>query len=154
MKQRTSFYVTLAACVVLFVVDRCSKLWALTLDQDVIVNQFLSFHLAFNRGISWGLFDSGESFHFILVNIVVFSLVLFLMGYAVQRYRSGYSILGELLVLTGAFSNIFDRVHYQGVIDFIVLSYHEYYWPVFNIADSVIVLGILIMVIGTVHESR
>ena len=154
MKLRSNFFLSLIACIILFGIDRASKLWALSLDDDVVVNQFLSFHLAFNRGISWGFFDSSESLPFLIVSAVVLALVVYLMWYTLQRYRAGESVIGELLVLTGAFSNIFDRLYYQGVIDFIVLSFKDYYWPVFNIADGLIVLGVFIMVMEIVHESR
>jgi signal peptidase II len=154
MKPRMNFILSIIACISLFIVDRASKLWALSLDDDVFVNQFLSFHLAFNRGISWGFFDSTDSLPFLIVSGIVFALVTYLLWYTIQRYRSGYSIIGELLVLTGAFSNIFDRLQYQGVIDFILLSYKNYYWPLFNIADALIVLGVFIMVMEIVHEPQ
>lgn len=151
MKKRMLFFAALL-CGILFALDRITKIWALSLQDDLVINQFLSFHLTFNRGISWGLLYSERSLVFCLVNAIIIALVLFLAHYTYTRYKAGHIIFGELLVLTGAVSNIIDRFYYYGVIDFIVLSYKDYYWPVFNIADALIVGGILIMVIGIITE--
>jgi signal peptidase II len=66
--------------------------------------------------------------------------------YAYHQYLCGNSIIGEVCVVTGSLSNLIDRVVYHGVIDFIILSYNDFSWPVFNIADTIIVLGVGIMI--------
>lgn len=140
--------------IFVFMIDRLTKWWALGLSDDLIINQFLSFHLAFNRGISWGLLSSDQTFLFSMVTISIILLTIILAWYAWDRYRQGYCIIGETLVLAGALSNICDRFYYQGVIDFIVLSYQDFCWPVFNCADAFIVCGVVLMFYTSLFEHK
>jgi len=62
--------------------------------------------------------------------------------YAYHNDARGRSIIGEICIIAGSFYNLIDRVLYGGVIDFIILSYANVSWPVFNIADVMIVIGV------------
>lgn len=133
--------------VMLFLLDRISKYWAYYyLENEIRVTSFLSFDFVINRGVTWGLFGSDNTTIFVLVSFVIFIIVAGLFLYTVNKFRQGYSILGETIVLSGAISNIIDRVLYHGVIDFISLNYMDWYFPVFNLADVFIDLGVLIMI--------
>jgi len=79
------------------------------------------------------------------VSIFISLITLFILVYSYKRYKKGHSIVGETLVLAGSISNILDRIMYGGVIDFIVVSFGSYSWPVFNIADIAIVIGAFII---------
>ena len=68
------------------------------------------------------------------------------------RWILGKNILGEIFVLSGAISNIIDRFYYHGVIDFISLHWKKYYWPIFNLADLFIVLGVFLMLFYVIKE--
>lgn len=152
-KRMIVFYLILGFLICIF--DRFAKSYVLSnCTSKCVVNRFLSFEVIFNRGISWGVFHSASDIVFILVTITITLITIFLAGYAYVRFQHGLTVFGEVLVFTGSFSNLIDRVVYSGVIDFIVLSYNGWSWPVFNIADSVIVFGIGIMVIQGVLESR
>ena len=132
----------------IFIVDRITKMAALVCCKEgsYKVNQFLSFDLLFNRGISWGMFHSSSDLVFLSVSLVTAIITAALCWYAYYNYRQGASIVAEVCIIAGSFSNLVDRVVYNGVIDFIVLSYGDLSWPVFNIADAVIVLGVGILV--------
>lgn len=142
-KSWLGYFLTL---LLLTVADRCSKLFAV--KAFVIpykVTNFLSFELVFNRGISWGLFGSESDIVFAVVNLVIIFFLIFFVVYMKQRYQHKQSVFAELLVMCGALSNVCDRFYYQGVIDFIVLSLNSWSWPVFNLADVFIVIGIGVM---------
>ena len=127
-------------------IDRISKWWAIdTLAIPYQVNQFLSFELVYNRGISWGLLHSTSDTLFAVVSIVIALVTLAVAISAWIRFMNGDAILGELLVVAGSCANLIDRVLYGGVVDFILLSYGQWSWPVFNIADAAIVVGVAIM---------
>lgn len=131
-----------------FVIDRLTKHWVLHhVEGEQKINEFLSFDFVINRGISWSMFHSEADSAFYLLTFVISLVLLFLTAYALRRLRNGKVIIGEVLILSGGISNIFDRIVYNGVIDFIVLSYQSYTWPVFNIADVCIVLGVFILLI-------
>ncbi len=144
-KQQSFIWYTLLFLSIFFI-DRATKYGALLYCQQLCyVNQFLSFDFALNRGISWGLLHSQSDWIFTLVSLVIFLVTLWVMWLAWQRLVAGHWIFGEALIIAGSLSNIFDRVVYGGVIDFIVLSYKDWSWPIFNVADASIVLGVGIM---------
>jgi len=138
----------------LFTLDRSTKYYALHhFANGFYVNNFLSFDLAFNRGISWSMFHSANDLVFIAVSSLIAIIIAGLVWHTVDSYRAGNVIIGELCVLAGATSNLVDRVVYRGVVDFIHLSYGNFSWPLFNIADVSIVVGVCVMVILNIRRS-
>ena len=137
--------------VIIFCVDRITKQYALvwcadtTYDTTYQSTSFLSCELVMNRGISWGLFHSADVYAFIIVSLVIACVTGFICWHAYDTFKHGASIIGHVCIITGSVSNLIDRVVYGGVIDFILLSYKQYSWPVFNVADMAIVLGVVII---------
>ncbi len=126
--------------------DRFTKSWALTLVQEKIVNNFLSFGLTFNRGINWGIFNSTNSIAFIFINIAIAAVIIGMLLYTIACWKHRFPIWGQVFILAGAVSNYYDRIMHGGVIDFIVLSAGNWSWPAFNIADAAIVCGVMLLV--------
>lgn len=126
--------------------DRVTKIWALLACQsEREITSFLTTKCMLNRGISWGLFHSENIYIFVLVSLVI-ALFIGIFVWWVYRYIHTFgSLIGVSLVLAGAISNLFDRVWYSGVIDFIVVSYGSWTFPVFNIADVAICCGVFIL---------
>jgi signal peptidase II len=134
--------------------DRISKNWALEYCVEPFkINDFLSFELIFNRGISWGLFNSMQDWVFLIVSMLIVGIMIGLSLYTFVRWNNTYWVTGEMLVLAGAFSNMIDRIMYSGVVDFILLSARGYCWPYFNIADICIVTGVCVMITTILWES-
>ena len=134
--------------IFIFIIDRLTKLAALTYVQTPqVMNDYLSFELVFNRGVSWGMFHDASNIVFIFVSGVIALITLFLCWHTYYLYKKGNSIIGYVCIIAGSVSNIIDRVAYGAVIDFIVLSYHQYSWPVFNIADMAIVCGVALLLL-------
>ncbi|GMU19071.1 MAG: lipoprotein signal peptidase [Candidatus Babeliales bacterium] len=132
--------------IALFAIDRLTKLWALKLDNEWVVNKNLSCALIFNRGINWGMFNCTSTWVFVFLTIAIGIIISGLMIMLVGAYKLGKPILGYALILTGAFSNFLDRIFYGGVIDFIVVWFGDWSWPAFNIADAAILLGICFLI--------
>lgn len=133
---------------VLFLVDRVTKALILWWGTDELrVAPFLSFKLCFNRGISWGLLHSSGTGQFILVTALTIAVIILLSIYAYTRWSNGCPVWGETLALTGALSNLIDRFFYGGVIDFILFSVGDWSWPLFNIADASIVVGVFLILL-------
>ncbi len=148
---KLSLYTLILALVVF--IDRITKFYALNNISDIQkITSFLSCNLVMNRGIACGLFNSSESSMFICVSLLVIGIYCLLGVYTVFRYKNNQSIVGEMLVLSGGFSNIIDRFVFQGVLDFIVFSYKGWAWPVFNVADAAIVLGVVVMIFLSFFE--
>jgi signal peptidase II len=148
MKRDAGRYFDLVFSIIFF--DQLTKLFALSYWQDeYVLTQFLSFKVIFNRGISWGLLSLAQtnSLLFIAISGIIFLVTLGLAIYSFSRYNNGYSVYGELLVIAGSCSNLIDRCFQKGVIDFIVVHWNDYVWPVFNVADAAIVCGVGIMLV-------
>ena len=136
----------IATILGVFMLDRITKLAALACFQtEKLFGHYLSCQLVINRGISWGILNSADALVYRSVFIVVVAVTLLLAWYSYKRAQEGYTIYGELMVLAGSLSNIVDRVYYNGVIDFISIQTSFWSWPVFNVADVAIVLGVLVI---------
>lgn len=132
--------------ILIFLLDRITKLWALShWISEYQVFKGLSFLVVFNRGISWGIANTPNSLVYCTVTALIIFVTCCLVWYTRQRYRAGYAIYGELCVLAGSVSNIIDRFVYGGVVDYILLYWKQYTFPIFNIADIAIVLGVGLM---------
>lgn len=108
----------------------------------VIIPNVLSFTFVKNEGAAFGLFP-GKMFIFLTAAIVaVFTILRFLRKIPKNEVwlRTGLALL-----LSGALGNFIDRIHLGYVIDFIDLHWYQYHWPVFNIADLVIDVGVFMI---------
>lgn len=144
---------TLLVFLFVLLVDRVTKYYALqNFVNNYKINDYLSFDLSINRGISWSLFDSQNVYVFIAISVVIFLVLVSLFYYSFLRFKDNKNIFAEALIISGGSSNLIDRILYSGVVDFIVLSYNNWYWPSFNFADIFIVFGLLIMLIKKFKE--
>lgn len=144
-----SLYQILFLSVISF--DRISKSYALMLDSEYYINCFCSFRLIFNRGIMAGALQFDGAL-FWLITACIILVYGFLVHHTVSRFLNNDSILGEVMVLAGGFSNIIDRFLYGGVVDFILLSYGQWSWPIFNAADAAIVIGVMYMIFNNLKS--
>lgn len=153
-KHRLSITPYIITFIVILFCDRLTKWLAFNYvpTSGYTVNELLSFFVSYNRGISWSIFASDETLIFVIVSSIIGLFVAGFFIYALLQWLNNYSIIGETFVLAGACSNLIDRFLYCGVLDFIFLSWHEWHWPIFNVADLSIVVGIGIMMVATVFN--
>lgn len=138
----------------LFILDRYTKSWALAnlQYQDLYVFPGVNFSLSLNRGISWSLLSFSSPLLFWMLTFFIISMLIWFSYLAFYSSTFSSATLGKLLVISGATSNIIDRFLYGGVIDFIECTIHSWHWPSFNIADTIIVFGIGIIVWRTYYD--
>lgn len=138
----------------LFFVDRLAKLLAWRfLQTPVDITPFLGLELHFNKGVSWSLFAGSGWWGNVLIILASGSLLCFFAWYIHQRRLQGYCTRGEVLVLVGGTSNFLDRIRYGAVVDYIHVHWGAWSYPVFNIADILIVIGVVYMIWQPSHES-
>ena len=149
MKKYSSLFWYVALFMLVLLTDRATKFFALFYNfKNYKITSFLRFELLFNRGMSWGMFGSDVPIIFFAVSLFIVLITIAIAFYAYSRFRDGHVIIGEVMAIAGSVSNIVDRILYGGVIDFIVLHAGSWSWPVFNVADIFIVVGIFIVFIG------
>ena len=147
--------------VAVFVADRLTKLWIL---NHIISGQEISiipgfFHLShvYNNGAAFSLFSDTPSPDKIRWMLIGFSLVAIAIVLAVfmkaGRRVNGTSI-ALALILGGAIGNLYDRLAYRYVIDFLAFNIFGYHYPDFNVADSCIVIGAAILLIEALRAPK
>ena len=144
------FFVSFLVVFIIFLLDRFSKLYILNMYEaekyvEIYVNSYLNFHLVWNTGIGFGLFSSESNFYYNLTTIliVIINIIILIMIIKSRDYKCFFL----LIVLGGSFGNLFDRIYYKAVPDFIDIHYENFHWFVFNVADIFISLGILCLII-------
>ena len=137
--------------VTIFFLDRVSKLYILNIFEkenvvDIYVNNFLNIILIWNSGIGFGLlsFDSSVIYNFVTMLIVLINIVILYLALKSNNLK-GYLFI---IILGGSLGNLFDRIYYSAVPDFIDLNYNNFHWFIFNVADMFITIGILILIIS------
>ena len=132
--------------VIIFLIDRLSKIYILNItgEVDIYINSFLSFFLTWNTGIGFGLFSFEQStiYNFITALIVIINLMIIYLIFKSKDSRAYFF----LIILGGSLGNLFDRIYYSAVPDFIDLNYNGYHWFIFNVADIFITFGIICLI--------
>src|ERR1700722_11040328 len=122
--RQSSIFTYLAILFFTFQIDRVTKQLALKYAvHRYELTQFLSFDLVYNRGITAGMLHTDSPILFILLTAFICLIIAILAYYTWQRFMANKTIIGELLVLSGAVSNVIDRIIYGGVIYFIHISW-------------------------------
>ena len=136
--------------VTIFFLDRVSKLYILNIFEkenvvDIYVNNFLNIILVWNSGIGFGLlsFDSNLIYNFVTILIVLINIVILYLALQSNNLK-GYLFV---IILGGSLGNLFDRIYYSAVPDFIDLNYNNFHWFVFNVADIFITVGIMCLIL-------
>lgn len=145
----------------IFILDRVTKFWAVKYLIKIIpvFNFFnfikLDFELAFNYGVSWGLFSSNSLFSKLSLIAVILFILSFLIFYTGKKLQAKKTILGEILIIAGAVSNLLDRFFYGAVIDFIHVSFNlNWDFPIFNLADIGIFIGVCYMLFRECYPEK
>ena len=117
--------------------------------EQVEITSFLSLVHFQNTGAAFSfLSDQGGWQRYFLIAISL--LAVLYIPWLINQYKKNILIaIGLLLILGGAIGNLYDRISYGYVIDFIYLHIDEFYWPAFNVADSAISIGVLLFLYGS-----
>ena len=135
--------------VTIFLIDRLSKIYILKKAEvestvDIYITEYLNFYLIWNKGIAFGLFSFNESFMYNLITftIAAITIIILIMIFKNEGLKK-YSLLS---IFGGSLGNLFDRIYYSGVPDFIDFHINDFHWFVFNFADIFITIGVLCLI--------
>ena len=145
-----NFLINLSLILSIFLFDRFSKIYVIYLNEEnlglqIFSSRFLNINLVWNEGIAFGLlsFNQNNLYDFLTIFIfIVILIILFLSMKSIGLKR--YSLL---VIFGGALGNLFDRIFYKAVPDFIDFHIGEFHWFVFNVADIFITIGVIIMIL-------
>lgn len=134
--------------------DRISKIWALnTLASGrdiVVIKDLFTFSYLENRGAAFGIFQNRLIFLSLITVIVILGVAYFIVKY---KPTSKLLKISLSLIISGAIGNLIDRIYYKFVVDFIMLHYKDvYFFPTFNVADTLVVIGTILLAIYILKE--
>ena len=138
-----------------FFLDLLTKNYALNnliINHSVSINNFLNFTLAFNYGAAFSfLSDAGgwQRWFFMIFSFIVIIIISYMMVYDDNSPYIAFSF-----VIGGALGNLNDRIIYGYVIDFIEVYYNTFYWPIFNIADVAISIGVILLLHNIIFNKK
>ena len=147
IKKKFIFYFLIT--LLIFILDRISKIYVINIAEtygkvDIYLNQFVNIILVWNTGIGFGLLSFEKQFVYNLITLIIV-LVNFLILYLGIKSNNFKGLL-FFVILGGSLGNLFDRLYYSAVPDFIDINYNNFHWFIFNVADIFISTGIICLI--------
>ena len=146
LKKRISiFYIAFS----IFILDRLSKFIILNLSEDyeklnISVTSFLNLNLVWNNGIAFGFFSFNDKIYYNIITLIIIIITIVILIFAIKT--NGIEKFAFSIIFGGSLGNIFDRLYYSAVVDFIDFHINNFHWFIFNIADIFISLGVIMLI--------
>ena len=145
----SKFYIQAIIVLFIFLLDRISKLIIINLDKNTLFNEiysskFLNIQLIWNEGIAFGLFSANEHNLYNLLTFLIISVILIILYMLIKS--EGLKKYALLMIFSGAIGNVFDRITYRAVPDFIDFHVENFHWFIFNVADIFITVGVICLI--------
>ncbi len=133
----------------IFLIDRLTKIFFINMEKKfgevtIEATTFLNFNLIWNDGIAFGLFSFDQKIYYNLMTliIVLITFVIFVMILKTQKIEK----FAFMMIFGGSLGNIFDRLYYSSVPDFLDIHINNFHWFIFNVADIFICLGVILLI--------
>ena len=143
--NKKNFFVNFFLIVIIFSLDRLSKFYVISQSEtNLFISQFLNINLIWNDGIAFGLFSFEKGIHYnVLTGLII--LITFIIFWMITRTEKLEKI-AFIMIFGGSLGNIFDRLYYKSVPDFIDIHFNNFHWFIFNVADIFITLGVVLLI--------
>ncbi|HZC44702.1 MAG TPA: signal peptidase II [Acidobacteriaceae bacterium] len=158
---RYSHLKLLLISLAVFVLDRLSKLWILhhivSGQEIIIIPHFFHLSHVYNNGAAFSLFSdtpSPDKVRWMLIGFSLVAIAIVLVVFMKAGRRVNLTSVALALVLGGAIGNLYDRLAYRYVIDFLAFNFSSYHYPDFNVADSCIVIGAGLLLLEVFRAPR
>jgi signal peptidase II len=143
--------------LVIFLTDRISKIYIIKIAElekvvDIYLNPYLNFYLIWNKGIAFGLFSFNESYIYNIMTLIIATITIIIL--IMISKTEGFKKYSLLFVFGGSLGNLFDRIYYSAVPDFIDFHIKDFHWFVFNVADIFITLGIMCLIFDEIFTNN
>ena len=146
-----NFYLSLLLLTIIFTLDRASKIFVIYLNNkydnsELYISKFLNISLVWNEGIAFGLFSFEKNYLYHSMTVVISLVILIVLMMMIKS--SSFKKYSLCMILGGALGNLFDRIFYKAVPDFIDFHINSFHWFIFNLADIFITLGVFSMILA------
>ena len=151
LSNSKNFYINLIIVLSIFILDRLTKIYIIYLDKinsgsELYLSKYLNIYLIWNKGIAFGLFSLDEKIFYDYLTIFIFIIIVLILFWIIKS--KGIQKYALLMISGGALGNLFDRIFYRAVPDFIDLHINNFHWFIFNIADIFITIGVSLMILS------
>ena len=144
------FFINSSLILIIFLIDRISKIYVIYLNQkllgsEIFSSNYLNISLIWNEGIAFGLFPFSQTIMYDLLTlfislVIIVILIMLIKSNDLRKYPL-------LMIFGGAIGNLYDRVFYKAVPDFIDVHVNNFHWFIFNVADIFISIGVISMIL-------
>ena len=145
-----NFLINVFLISLIFLLDRISKIYVINLNHkllgsEIFSSNYLNISLIWNEGIAFGLFSFSQAILYDLLTlfislVIIIILIMLIKSNDLRKYPL-------LMILGGAIGNLYDRVFYKAVPDFIDVHVNNFHWFIFNVADIFISIGVIFMIL-------
>ena len=144
-----NFYISLILIILIFILDRVSKVFVIYLTDknlvtEIFSSKFLNISLIWNEGIAFGFFSFNQEYLYNLLTLIILLVVCIVLVMIIKN--ESYKKYALLMIFGGAIGNLYDRVFFKAVPDFIDFHVGELHWFIFNVADIFITIGVIYMI--------
>ncbi|MFL2851909.1 MAG: signal peptidase II [Candidatus Pelagibacter sp.] len=146
---KKNYIINLIIIITIFLLDRISKFYVIfksetNLSSSLFTSKFLNINLIWNEGIAFGLFSFSEKTYYNILTILIIAVTLVIFWMILKSKR--LERLAFMMIFSGSLGNIFDRLFYSAVPDFIDFHIKTFHWFIFNVADIFITIGVIILI--------
>lgn len=149
-------WLVLAIVAVTIIVDQLTKFLVvkyMTLGQSIsVIDNFLYITSHRNEGAAWGILQGKMIFFYVVTLVVIGLVILWIRKLDIKKEK--LLVIALSLILGGALGNFIDRVMYQHVVDFINTYIFGYDFPIFNLADSALCIGVFLMAVDAILDIK
>ena len=149
-KYNHNIFIDFIFLLTIFLSDRLTKLYVIYLDEnlgnsEIYLSKFFNIQLIWNDGIAFGLFAFNDNFYYNSLTGIIITVTLIIFFFMLKT--KGIEKYCFMMIFGGSLGNLFDRLYYSAVPDFIDIHYENFHWFIFNVADIFISLGVILLII-------
>ena len=154
---KKSFFINSLIIMITFSLDRISKFYIIlksetNLSSSLYTSKFLNINLIWNEGIAFGLFSFNKNYLYNLLTILIVIVIFIILIMIIKS--EGFKRYALLMIFGGAVGNLYDRIFYSAVPDFIDFHIKDFHWFIFNVADIFITIGVIIMILSEFRGNK
>ena len=151
------FFINFFIILFIFGLDRISKFYVIfqnekNLSSNLFTSKFLNINLIWNDGIAFGLFSFDEKMYYNILTVLILIITLVILWMITKT--KGLEKFAFLMIFGGSLGNVFDRIFYSSVPDFIDFHINNFHWFIFNVADIFITVGVIMLIMLEIFKKK
>ena len=154
---KKKLFISSSFILLIFLFDRVSKTYVIYLNDkllgsEIFSSKYLNIDLIWNEGIAFGLFSFSQSNLYNLITLIIIIIIFFIL--TLIKKSEGLERISLSMVFGGAIGNLYDRIMYKAVPDFIDFHIADLHWFIFNVADIFITLGVIMLILLELFKTK